>query len=101
MGLCVGRHPILTFAGFKLRDFFFANSDFNITFRSETFQSFNSSEDDLSIVCVASFIITKIMAKLFHEISKFSDIIRYHRGKKHNVIVMKVKLLDTGNILIL
>ena len=30
---------------------------------SETFRSFNSSEDDLNIVCVASFIITKIMAK--------------------------------------
>ena len=77
MGVCAGGCPITTFLSFKLRDFFFANSDFNITFGSETFRSFNSSEDDLNIDCVASFIITKIMAKLFHEISKFSDIIRY------------------------
>ena len=80
---------------------FFANSDFNITFGSETFRSFHSSEDDLNIVCVANFIFTKIMVTLLHEISKFSDIIRYHRGQKHGMIVMKVKLLDTGHILIL
>ena len=80
---------------------FFVNSDFNITFGSETFRSFNSSEDDLTIVCVASFIITKIMAKLLHELSKCSDIIRYQRGQKHGMILMKVKLLDTGHILIL
>ena len=38
----------------------------NITFESETFRSFNSSEDDLN---------TKIMAKFLQEILKFSDII--------------------------
>ena len=75
MGVCAGGCPIPTFLSFKLRDFFFANLDFIITFGSETFRSFNSSEDDLNIVCVASFIITKIMAKLLHEISKFSDTI--------------------------
>ena len=96
MGVRAGRCP-----GFNLRDFFFANSNSNITFGSETFRYFNSSEDDLNIVCMASFIITKIMAKLLHEISKFSDIISYHRGQKHGMIVMKVKLLDTGHILIL
>ena len=84
------------FSSFKLRDFFFANSDFNITFGFETFRPFN-----LNILCMASFISTKIMAKLLHEISKFSDIVRYHRGQKHGMIVMKVKLLDTGHILIL
>ena len=45
--------------------------------------------------------IIKIMAKFEHEISKFSDIIRYPRGQKHGIIVIKVKLLDTGHILIL
>ena len=50
MGVCVGGCPIPTFKNFNLRDFFFANSDFNITFGSETFRSFNSSKDDLNIV---------------------------------------------------
>ena len=53
MGVCAGGCPIPTFT----------NSGFNITFGSETFKSFNSCEDDLNIVWVASFIITKIMAK--------------------------------------
>ena len=63
MGVCAGGCPIPNFMGFNLKDFVFANSDSNITFGSETFQSFNSSEDDLNIVWVASYIITKIMAK--------------------------------------
>ena len=50
MGVCAGGCPIPTFTNFNLRDFFFANSGFNITFGSETFRSFNSSEDDLNIV---------------------------------------------------
>ena len=37
MGVCTGGRPIPTFTNFNLRDFFFANSDFNITFGSETF----------------------------------------------------------------
>ena len=63
MGVCAEGCSIPTFTNFNLRDFLFVNSGFNITFGSETFRSFNSSKDDLNIVLVASFIITKIMAK--------------------------------------
>ena len=43
MGVCAGRCSIPTFTGFNLRDFFFAKSNFNINFGSETFRSFKQS----------------------------------------------------------
>ena len=50
MGVCAGECLIPTFTNFNLRDFFFGKSGFSITFGSETFRSFNFSEDDSNIV---------------------------------------------------
>ena len=50
MGVFAERHSILTFTSFKLRDFFFANSDFNITFGLLNLPFLNLSGDDLNIV---------------------------------------------------
>ena len=52
---------VSTFMDFKLRYFFFMNSDLTYLLVCQTFRSFNSSGDDLNIVWVASFTITIIV----------------------------------------
>ena len=72
MGVCAGGCPIPTFFSFKLRDFFLANSDFPITFGSETFQYFYLKRRRLKYCLCGEFYNYKDNGEIFIEISKFS-----------------------------
>ena len=61
IGVCAGRHPIPDFYRFQTQRFFGRDLDLYITY--QTFLYFSSSGDDLNIVGLVSFIITKIMAE--------------------------------------